>query len=66
MPEITPTSPCVRSCCLDKNDICLGCGRHLGEITGWQSASNDKKREIIAMATKRLETHSTMLRDLLK
>nr|WP_254619459.1 DUF1289 domain-containing protein [Vibrio metschnikovii] len=25
-------SPCVRHCCLDDKDICIGCGRTLDEI----------------------------------
>ena len=28
-------SPCVRNCCLDENDICLGCFRTVEEITAW-------------------------------
>jgi len=28
-------SPCVGNCCLDTEDICLGCYRHLDEITSW-------------------------------
>jgi predicted Fe-S protein YdhL (DUF1289 family) len=66
MSENFIASPCVRSCCLDQNDICFGCGRSLVEITGWQSASNDRKQEIITMAALRLEERSKILRDLLK
>jgi uncharacterized protein len=48
----TPTtapiaSPCIRNCCLDENDICLGCYRSITEITGWSKASEDEKAEII-------------------
>ena len=39
-------SPCVRNCCLDENDICLGCFRSIDEIVGW-SASSRKEKEII-------------------
>ena len=28
-------SPCIRNCCLDNNDICMGCFRSLTEITQW-------------------------------
>jgi predicted Fe-S protein YdhL (DUF1289 family) len=27
------TSPCVGVCRLDQNQICVGCGRHIVEIT---------------------------------
>ncbi|MBT2912746.1 DUF1289 domain-containing protein, partial [Vibrio anguillarum] len=26
-----PKSPCIRQCCLDEMDICLGCFRSLNE-----------------------------------
>jgi len=42
-------SPCVRNCCLDDNDICLGCGRNLQEITRW-STSNDAGKQAILLA----------------
>ena len=37
-------SPCIRNCCLDSNDICMGCFRSLTEITQW-TLVNDKKRQ---------------------
>ncbi|HGP5625183.1 TPA: DUF1289 domain-containing protein, partial [Vibrio cholerae O1] len=36
-------SPCVRHCCLDDKDICIGCGRTLDEICCWSSATNSEK-----------------------
>ncbi len=36
-------SPCVRHCCLDDKDICIGCGRTLDEICRWSS----EKKEIL-------------------
>jgi len=50
-----PTSPCVRNCCLDDDDVCLGCGRAIEEITGWNRASLEEKREIITRAGERME-----------
>jgi uncharacterized protein len=47
-------SPCIRHCCLDDSDICLGCGRHLHEILRWQSASPDEQLVIINTARQRL------------
>ncbi len=46
--EVVPIrSPCVSNCCLDDEDICLGCFRHIDEIIGWHSADNDRRKEII-------------------
>lgn len=46
-------SPCVRNCCLDDNDICLGCFRSIEEIVGWSSATEEEQRAIIANAEQR-------------
>jgi len=46
--------PCVRNCCLDQQDVCLGCGRALSEITGWHQASLDEKQRILQRAQQRL------------
>jgi len=48
-------SPCIRNCCLDKNDICLGCGRTLDEVKNWQAATNDEKLDILHRADKRIK-----------
>lgn len=40
-------TPCVGQCCLDDDDICLGCFRSLEEITGWAVADNDKRRQFL-------------------
>ncbi|RHW76657.1 DUF1289 domain-containing protein [Colwellia sp. RSH04] len=47
MPLNNVQSPCVRNCCLNEQDICLGCFRSLKEITQWSSASNQSKLAII-------------------
>lgn len=52
-PEIT--SPCIRNCCLDERDICVGCFRSLDEIKQWQGASTkDKKRMLVKIEQRRL------------
>ena len=48
-------NPCVRNCCLDQADICLGCGRHVDEITGWHQADDAKKQQILQKAAERLQ-----------
>lgn len=40
-------TPCVRNCCLDSNDMCMGCYRLLAEILAWGEASEDEKQEIL-------------------
>lgn len=39
-------SPCVRNCCLDDQDMCIGCFRLLNEIIAWGDASG-QQREVI-------------------
>jgi len=46
-------SPCVRHCCLDDNDVCLGCFRSLEEIKQWQAASKKQKRIILTKVASR-------------
>jgi len=40
-------TPCVRNCCLDEKDVCMGCYRSLAEILAWSQANEDEKREIL-------------------
>lgn len=51
---VPPPSPCVRQCCLDDADTCLGCGRTLQEILDWHTADSDGRAAILARATARL------------
>lgn len=46
-------SPCVRNCCLDDGDICLGCFRSLQEIRDWSKATSEHKEAILLLADKR-------------
>ncbi len=47
------TSTCVRNCCLDKGDICLGCFRSLEEIMRWSEADDQERRAILQNALQR-------------
>lgn len=40
-------SPCVRNCCLDDDDICMGCHRTLDEIKAWSSLADDEKQQVL-------------------
>ncbi|MBO3276168.1 DUF1289 domain-containing protein [Pseudomonas schmalbachii] len=52
-PDAPVQSPCRRQCCLDAADICLGCGRSLGEILEWRDADEMRRREILRAAQER-------------
>lgn len=62
--EAAVQSPCVRNCCLDENEVCLGCGRALNEITGWNEASDAQRRAILARAARRRDAREARLRAL--
>jgi len=47
-PIVGVPSPCVRNCCLDESDVCLGCFRHVDEIIHWGSATDEEKLEVLA------------------
>ncbi|WP_308705277.1 DUF1289 domain-containing protein [Pseudomonas sp. N040] len=44
----------MRNCCLDDEDICVGCGRSLGEILEWYAADNERRQVICTDAHNRL------------
>lgn len=46
-------SPCVRNCCLNGADICVGCFRSLEEITRWSTGDNEAKMQILSRAAER-------------
>lgn len=46
-------SPCIRQCCLDDSDVCVGCFRHINEITGWQKLSEQEQGAIVSRCDKR-------------
>ncbi|WP_074868065.1 DUF1289 domain-containing protein [Atopomonas hussainii] len=53
-PRPAPASPCVRRCCLDEQEVCLGCGRTLAEIREWSQASNARREQILQDAKRRV------------
>lgn len=54
-----PQSPCVSICVLDDKDICQGCFRSAEEVTDWFMSSDERKREILALAQERRESASS-------
>lgn len=51
--DITVSSPCVRNCCLDDDDVCVGCFRTVEEIVEWGEASEQRRGDILKIAEKR-------------
>ncbi len=48
-------SPCVRNCCLDDDDVCLGCHRSLDEILGWHGADDEERSATLSACELRKE-----------
>lgn len=46
-------SPCVSICCLDDDDICLGCYRSCDEICQWGSMDNEARKEVMKKVAER-------------
>ena len=57
MEDDLPASPCVRDCCLDETDVCLGCFRTLAEILAWHTADAEERRRIITRCEQRRLAH---------
>lgn len=49
----TVDAPCVRECCLDEADECIGCGRTLEEIKAWHGAGVGERETILHAAAQR-------------
>jgi uncharacterized protein len=43
-------SPCIRKCCLDNDDICLGCFRALNEIIVWTQLDEKTRLQLLEKA----------------
>ena len=50
-------SPCVRNCCLDAQDICLGCFRHIDEIMAWRQLDVTAKKAVLSQCQQRQQQH---------
>lgn len=53
-PQDPLASPCVRNCCLDEANVCMGCGRTLEEIVRWSTTDDTDKAAILALSRSRL------------
>ncbi|CAG1770004.1 hypothetical protein BAC3_00718 [uncultured bacterium] len=51
---MTPiNSPCIRKCCLDRQDICMGCFRSLDEILAWTKVDDRTRQQFLQNAQHR-------------
>lgn len=46
-------SPCVRNCCLNEQDVCLGCFRHIDEIMAWRKLDSLAKNAVLSQCQQR-------------
>ncbi|PHS70825.1 MAG: DUF1289 domain-containing protein [Cycloclasticus sp.] len=46
-------SPCIRMCTLNEQDICLGCGRLLKEITFWTTYTDEQRKRLLKLCDER-------------
>lgn len=59
----TVASPCVRNCCLDEQEVCMGCGRTLAEIRDWGVADDAERKHILERAAGRRSERAARLRN---
>lgn len=49
--------PCIKKCCLNEDDICLGCFRTFNDMLAWSKASTQDKKIMLLKAEKRKKKH---------
>ncbi len=55
--ESTTQSPCIRNCCLDDFDVCVGCFRSIEEIKEWGVVDQHRRCVILLNAERRKAAH---------
>jgi predicted Fe-S protein YdhL (DUF1289 family) len=55
------SNPCIRHCCLDQHDVCLGCFRRYDEILAWHSMTDREKIKTKAQAIERQLTKNSIV-----
>ena len=45
--KISIESPCIRNCCLNYDDICVSCFRHIDEIVSWANYNDKEKLQVL-------------------
>ena len=51
--DARPLSPCILVCTLDDNNVCLGCGRSLEQISSWAVMSKEEQWAVIDQLSRR-------------
>jgi len=49
--------PCIKKCCLNEDNICLGCFRTFDDMRQWNKANIEKKTRMLKIAQKRKKEH---------
>jgi predicted Fe-S protein YdhL (DUF1289 family) len=52
-------SPCVNICTLDRNKVCIGCGRTIDEIAVWSRLGDEERRAVCERAERRKQSISS-------
>lgn len=55
MPSVE--KPCIRKCCLNENDVCLGCFRTYNDMLIWNAISYTEKVRLLEKAKERKKAH---------
>jgi len=49
----TIEKPCIRQCCLNEEDVCVGCFRTFEDMRKWHKVSDEEKNEMLRLASVR-------------
>jgi predicted Fe-S protein YdhL (DUF1289 family) len=53
-------SPCINICSINtQSGFCVGCGRTIGEITGWTAFSDDERQNLMRLLPARMKSISS-------
>ena len=53
--QAAPSTPCVQICVVNpRSNLCIGCGRTVGEIAAWGGMGEPERRAIMAALDARL------------
>ncbi len=50
---ININKPCIRQCCLNEEDVCVGCFRTFDDMLLWNKANVEEKTKMLQMAEQR-------------
>lgn len=50
--------PCIRQCCLNEDEVCLGCFRTFSDMLSWHKASIQEKKAMLQKAEMRKKEHA--------